>query len=173
MLICLLALVDQYRTLELIRERLKLEDNPEPIELPRDRSITPSAIGLPSSLDTQPYLVVLFLSTSCSTCRSIAEGLRAKRTQDVWVVLQQAHDTAQGTEWLGREGLPVQRSTVDLGGNVAAALNISIIPSVVLYRDGEAVLAQTIPSFRQLVPLLSPRTLPQSLKIMQEGSVRT
>lgn len=169
--ICLLALVDQYRTLELIRARLKLEDNPEPIRLPTDRLIAPSVIGLPAELDSQPYLVLLFLSTSCTTCRSIADGLRKRNSPNLWVVLQQAHSAAEGAQWLATMGIDPERSTVDVGGDVAAALDIDVIPSVAVYRTGEPLLAQTIPSFRQLTPLLSPQTMPRS--VMKEGTVRT
>ncbi|GAA1704926.1 thioredoxin domain-containing protein [Fodinicola feengrottensis] len=169
--VCLLALVDQYRTLELIRARLKLEDNPEPIQLPVDRLIAPSAIGLPAELDSEPYLVLLFLSTSCTTCRSIADGLRKQNSSNLWVVLQQAHSEAEGAQWLANMGIAQDRSTVDVSGDVAVALEIDVIPSVAIYRNGEPLLAQTIPSFRQLTPLLSPHTMPRS--VMKEGTVRT
>ena len=172
-LICLLALVDQYRTLELIRARLNLEDNPEPISLPRDRSVVPSAIGLPSALDATSYLVVLILSTSCNTCRAIAHGMKGKSWADVWVVLEQARSAEEGAEWISGVGVPDDRTTIDIDGAVAAALGISLTPSVVLYRDGEALLAQTIPTFRQLTPLLSASTLPSSLALVKnEGRVK-
>jgi hypothetical protein len=169
--ICVLALVDQYLTLEVIRNRLKLEDTPEPIALPRDRSLAPSAVGLPSDLDSWPHLVALFLSTSCTTCRSIAEGMRTQPSSNVWVVLQQVRDVEHGTQWLADVGLPAERATIDLDGSVAETLGISIIPSAVLYREGDPLLAQSIPSFRQLTPLLSPPRA-SSLKLAQKGTVQ-
>jgi hypothetical protein len=172
MVICVLALVDQYQTLELIRATLKLEDNPSPIPFPDDGSIRPSLIGLPPELDEQPHLAVLFLSVSCTTCRSIAESLRRPDLQYVWIVLQQAHSEAEGRLWLEGTKLPLSRATVDLDEGVAQAIGINTVPSVVLYRSGEAFLAQTLPSFRQLQPLLSPRTPSPSLPVAKEGTIR-
>ncbi|TMR99085.1 hypothetical protein [Nonomuraea basaltis] len=169
--ICLLALVDQYKTLELIRAKLKLEDNPEPIALPQG-PIAPSVIGLPSALDSAPHLLVLFLSTSCNTCRSIANELSPSTASNVWVVLEHAHTAEEGAEWLAAASYPHDRATVDLDGSVAAALGINITPSAVLYQEGEPLIAQSIPSFRQLKPLLSARTLPSSLTFASEGKIK-
>lgn len=170
--VCLLALVDQYRTLEVIRARLELEDAPHPIPIPLGRATNPSAVGLPATLDAAPHLVALFLSTSCSTCRSIASGLREHPSSDVWVVLQQAGTAEEGTRWLTDEGLVIDRATIDVDGQIAAALGVSIIPSAVVYRDGEVLLAQSIPSFRQLTPLFAQRKLPPSVKLATRGTIQ-
>lgn len=87
-------------------------------------------------------------------------------------MLQQAHSAEQGREWLLDAGLPEDRAVVDLDGRIAGALGIDVIPSVVLYDEGEPFIAQTIPSFRQLVPLLSKRTMP-SLPTSTKGPGRT
>jgi hypothetical protein len=171
-LVCLLALVDQYRTMELIRAKLKLEDNPEPIPIPNDRPVNPSAIGLPNELDARAHVAVLFLSTSCTTCRSIAKGLQTKPSTDVWVVLMHAPNEEAGAAWLAAAQMPAERASVDVHGDIASALGIDVVPSVVVYREGDIVLAQSIPSFRQLVPLLSPTTLHKSLRVAPEGTVR-
>ncbi|GGQ60206.1 thioredoxin domain-containing protein [Couchioplanes azureus] len=170
--VCLLALVDQYRSLEVIRTALGLEDNPTPIPFRADGSIKPSRVGLPPRLDEQPHLAVLFLSVSCTTCRSIAQGLGRKDLPYVWIVLQQARSAAQGRMWLEGMNLPLDRATVDTDERVARAVGIEAVPSVVLYRSGEAVLAQTLPSLRQLQPLLSPRTTPSIPPVAKEGTVR-
>jgi hypothetical protein len=171
-LLCLLALVDQYRTMELIRARLKLEDNPEPIPIPNDRPVAPSAIGLPAELDSRAYLAVVFLSTTCITCRSIANGLQTKPSDDVWVVLLHAHNKEEGAAWLATAEIPTDRASVDPGGAIASALGIDVVPSVVVYREGEVVLAQSIPSFRQLVPVLSPTMSSTSMRVAPEGTIR-
>jgi hypothetical protein len=172
MVICVLALVDQYQTLELIRTSLKLEDNPAPIPIRMDGSIKPSFVGLPPELDAQPHLALLFLSVSCTTCRSIAEGLRPKELEYVWIVLQQAHSSEEGRAWLEGMKVPVDRATIDVDERVARAIGIDVVPSVVLYRSGEAFLAQTLPSLRQLRPLLTPRTMPSTLPVAKEGTIR-
>ncbi|GAA3956304.1 hypothetical protein [Actinoplanes auranticolor] len=170
--ICVLALVDQYQTLELIRATLKLEDNPSPIPFADDGSIRPSLIGLPPDLDEQPHLALLFLSVSCTTCRSIAEGLRRQDWQHVWIVLQQAHSEEEGRLWLDGMKVPINRATVDVDESVARAVGIETVPSVILYRSGEAFLAQTLPSFRQLQPLLAPRKTTSPLPVVKEGTIQ-
>ncbi|GII95825.1 hypothetical protein [Sinosporangium siamense] len=162
--VCLLALIDQFRTLELIRTKIKLEDTPEPLPLPRERSLLPSSVGLPQALDRENHLVVLFLSTTCTTCRTIADGLRSASTASVWVVMEHARTVEEGLAWLATSGISAERVTVDVGGRIAEGLGITVTPSMVLYQSGEAALAQTVPSYRQLEPLLSARTLPQPLK---------
>ncbi|HEX6686108.1 MAG TPA: hypothetical protein VF062_25265 [Candidatus Limnocylindrales bacterium] len=166
MVICLLALVDQYHTLELIRAKLKIEDNPQPLNVPRDRA--PSGIGLPLELDGKPHLVVLFLSTSCNTCRSIAKGLNDSPSPNIWVVLEHAHTAERALQWLDAVALPADRVTIDLDGSVADALTIDVTPSAVVFREGRVLLAQTIPSFRQLTPLLSAGNMPPSLLPVKE-----
>ncbi|GII95827.1 hypothetical protein [Sinosporangium siamense] len=170
--IAVLALADQYRTLEQVRAKLKLEDNPTPIPLPQEGSLAPSDVGLPAELDVQEHLVVLFLSTSCTTCRSVADGLRSVSTTSVWVVVEHAHSVEEGLAWLAPSEISADRVVVDLDGRVAGSLGISVTPSVVLYRSGEALLARTVPSFRQLAPLLSARRLLRSLKSTRGGMVR-
>lgn len=169
--ICVLALVDQYRTLELIRAKLKLEDNPTPIELPLERDLSPSAIGLTADLDALEHLVLLFLSTSCNTCRTIAEAMNGRPPKGVRVVLEQVHSAEEGAKWLAENNIPAQFATVDVTGDIASALGIDVTPSAVLYRLGAPIAAQTIPSYRQLEPLLSvPKSLPK-LKYAAEGTI--
>lgn len=156
-LVCLLALVDQYRTLELIREHLGVNDTPRPIDHPRGR-VVPSEVGLPPELDARPHLVVLFLSTSCSTCKTVATALRGKDVPALHVVLK-THSEVAGAEWCREAGLAPERVTFDTTGRVAAALGTDITPAAYVIRDEAVLLAQTIPSYRQLEPLLTGRGL--------------
>jgi hypothetical protein len=115
---------------------------------------------------------VLFLSTTCVTCRSIAKGLQTTPSDNVWVVLMHAPNVEDGAAWLAAAGIPADRSSVDPHGDIATALGVDVVPSVVVYREGDVVLAQSIPSFRQLVPVLSPTTSQKTLRVAQEGTVR-
>lgn len=156
--ICLLALVDQYRSLELIKAKLKLEDSPEPIPLPTGRDLAPSSIGLPAELDDREHLVVLFLSTSCTTCRTICQEMPSRAWSSVWVVLEQSHSIEDAQSWFTQFGVPSGVSSVDVDGGISNALEVSVTPAAVLYRKGKVLVAQTIPSTRQLTPLLDERT---------------
>lgn len=157
LLVCLLALVDQYRTLEVIRQHLGVNDAPRPIDHPRGR-VVPSATGLPAELDGLPHLVLLFLSTSCTTCKTVANALRGKDVPALHVVLK-THSEAAGAEWAREAGLRLDRITFDTAGTVADALQVDITPAAHVIRDEAIVIAQTVPSYRQLEPLLTGRGL--------------
>ncbi len=153
-LVALLALVDQYRTLELVREHLGINDTPRPLPKP-DPAPLPSHAGLPAELDAVDHLVLLFLSTSCSTCKTVATALRGRSLSRLHVVLK-AHSPREGAEWCGDVGLPAERVTVDTTAEVANAYQLRTTPAAYVLARGGIVMAQTIPSFRQLQPLLTP-----------------
>lgn len=161
-LICLLALVDQYQTQQLIRGRLELDDAPAPIGIPGDRALAPSAIGLPAKLDAHEYLVVLFLSTTCDTCKTIAKKLNGRPPTSLWVVLVEGFQERAET-WFADTGLPQAQGTVDLDGRISDAFELDVTPAAFVYRNGEVVLGQTIPSFRQLDSLLTADAVPVSV----------
>jgi hypothetical protein len=166
LLVVVLALVDQYRTLELIREDLGLNDRPEPIGLP-DPAPTPSQLGLPESWDVPEHLVLLFLSTTCTTCASIARKLNGRIPSTLQVILEVTGHGAP-EEWLDDVGLRGQGVIVDVESAIADGLQLSITPAAVIYQRGTLRMAQTIPSYRQLEPLLKP----SSLSLLSPGSER-
>ncbi|MEV6040524.1 hypothetical protein AB0L65_56105 [Nonomuraea sp. NPDC052116] len=153
-LICVLALVDQYRTLEVVRSELGLNDTPEAIALPEGLATPPSAAGLPAEFDGHERLIVLILSTMCSTCQTIAKRLRGEVPHGVRLVIEaRSHEDAE--TWLVAARMPADRVIVDEEAKIATALDIMVAPSAVVFQDGRAVSAQTIPSFRQLEALLA------------------
>jgi hypothetical protein len=154
LLICMLALVDQYRTLALIRARLEMDDSPEPLDWPTSADVRPSNIGLPERLDNESHLVLLFLSTRCNTCRKVIDGFKGRPPATVWVVLETESSEAGGA-WLSDASYPRERATLDLDGSVAASLDLDVTPAAFLMRYGEVLMGQTIPSYRQLSGLLS------------------
>ncbi|MFD5887182.1 hypothetical protein ACFWHQ_14550 [Streptomyces sp. NPDC060334] len=161
-LICLLALVDQYQTQQLIRGRLELDDAPAPVDIPGDRALMPSAIGLPAELDAYEHLVVLFLSTTCDTCKTIAKKLNGRPPKTLWVVLVE-RDQDRAEAWFAGTGLPMDRGSVDLDGRISDAFELDVTPAAFVYRRGEVALGQTIPSFRQLDSLLTADAVPAPL----------
>lgn len=161
-LICLLALVDQYQTQQLIRGRLELDDSPAPVEIPGDRVLAPSAIGLPTEFDDHEHLVVLFLSTTCDTCKTIAKKLNGRPPNALWVVLVEG-SLERAEAWFASTGLSQAQGSVDLDGRISDAFELDVTPAAFVYRRGEVVLGQTIPSFRQLDSLLTADAVPASL----------
>lgn len=165
-LVCLFALIDQYRTLEIVRQHLGVDDAPRPIDHPRGEVVA-AAVGLPARLDDLPQVTLLFLSTSCSTCQAVATALRGRSLPTLHVVLK-APSAQRGAEWLRDVGLDPAGATIDVGGRVAAGLMVDITPSALLLHDRHVTLAQTIPSARQLEPLLTGRGLPKAAPHPQE-----
>lgn len=157
LLVVVLALVDQYRTLELIREDLGLNDRPEPIQVV-DPAPAPSQLTLPAAWDEREHLVMLFLSTTRTTCTSIARRLNGRIPPTLQVILEVTGHNAP-EEWLEDVGLRGQGVIVDVDAAIADGLHLSVTPAAVIYQAGVLRMAQTIPSFRQLEPLLAPSSL--------------
>jgi len=155
--ICVLALTDQYHTLELVRRALDLQDNPEPLSIPTGNLDT-APLGLPSSLATASHATVLFLSTKCGTCRKIAAGLRDQRVDQLHVVLV-SPSRHEGETWLESAGLSGSMVTIDEGERISSWFGLSTTPAAFVLQQGEVVLGQTVPSSRQLAPLLSSEKL--------------
>lgn len=152
MAVCLLALVDQYRTLDIIRRDLGINDTPQPVSYPQSAPVSPSGIGLPFHLNNRRRVIVLFLSTTCSTCRGIASALHGFVPDDLWIVVEsRSEETAIG--WLGGVGMEIGAVTYDQGA-IASQLELDITPAAFIYEDGTLIRAQTVPSFRQLKLLL-------------------
>ena len=159
--VCVLALVDQYRGLIQIRESMGLIDTPQPIELAAmAASPSPSDIGLPAHLDAAERVVVAFLSTKCMTCRTIGRGLHGRVPRDLWVVVEGPTDE-ECDRWLDDVGLARERVMVEnMNDGVASRLDLSVFPSALVFDQGFLTAAETLPSSRQLSRLLSAPVAP-------------
>src|SRR5215472_559454 len=159
--VCVLALVDQYRGLIQIREGMGLIDTPQPIELAAmAESPSPSAIGLPGHLDAAERVVVAFLSTKCMTCRTIGRGLHGRVPRDLWVVVEGPTEE-ECARWLDDVGLARERVMVEnMNDGVASRLDLSVFPSTLVFDQGSLTAAETLPSSRQLSRLLSAPVAP-------------
>ncbi len=151
-LVCLFALMDQYRTLEEVRDHLGTGDEPRPLTYPTD-VIVPSSVGLPAALDGAEHAIVLFLSTTCGTCATVARGLRGPLAPDVHIVLR-ARSDADGTGWRADAGLAPESTTIATDDRIADAFGLRVTPAGFVLRHDRIVVAQTVPSPRQLVALL-------------------
>lgn len=152
LMFCVLALMDQYRTLELVRERLGIKDQPSPVDRP---ATVPSleSLGLSHLLPRGAAKLVLFLTTNCGSCHSIAAEL-SKVAWGPLVVVVGSSNHGDFESWCTKVGLPPEMVHFDEDGMVSHAFLVSVSPSVFLLHDDQVVLAQTVPSFRHLRPLL-------------------
>lgn len=154
-LVCLFALVDQYRTLEEVRDHLGTGDAPRPITHPVG-PVVASEIGLPARLDGAEHAVVLFLSTTCETCATVARSLRGALPDDLHVVVRTPSPRA-GEAWCDQVGLRLGDVTLATDDRIADAFGLRVTPAGFVLRHDRIAAAQTVPSPRQLQALLDQR----------------
>ena len=151
--LCLLALVDQYKGLLQIRTSLKLVDTPYDLGLAVDEAPRPSAVGLPADFDTEDIVIVIVFSTKCASCVTVAQGMRGRVPGPAWALIA-AGSEEQCREFQRSAALPSDRVLIDVGGLIASGLNVRTFPSAVVFSKGELKTAMTIPSHRQLRNLI-------------------
>jgi len=152
--VCVLALIDQYKGLLQIRTTLGLVDTPRQIEIaPSAPPLSLSGLGLPNQLEQADHAILVFLSTKCTTCRMIGSSLRGHVPAPLWMVVEGPSQEACD-QWLSEVGLPAGRVTTDVNGQIVRRLNLEVVPAAAVFTGGAFRFAQTLPSFRQLEKLL-------------------
>ncbi len=147
------AMVEMFRHVQQIRTHLDLVDRPLPLDLGARQGAQPSAIGLPAVLDGAQTAMVLFLSNTCATCRSIAAALRGAVPQTLWVVVEPVFND-DADLFVEEFALQNERVLVDQESRIAGQLGLDITPSAIFIQDGRIERAQTVPSSRQLFSVL-------------------
>lgn len=142
------ALVELFKQVEQIRGELSLVDVPTELDLGRAHGMPATAVGLPAPLDTQRKALVLFLSTKCATCSSIAAAFRGAIPSAMWVVVEPVVD-AEGDTFVQSFELAGDRTIIDYGGGIANRLGLDVTPSALHIENGRMKRAQTVPSSRQ------------------------
>lgn len=156
-LVCLFALMDQHRTLEDVRDHIGTGDAPRPLTHPVG-PVVASEVGLPAALDGADHAVVLFLSTTCNTCATVASGLRGPLPADVHVVVR-TPALAVGQAWCEEVGLRPEIVTIATDDRIADAFELRVTPAGFVLRNDRIAVAQTVPTPRQLQALLDQRAL--------------
>jgi hypothetical protein len=152
------ALVELFRQVQQIRMHLDLVDRPTPLDLGKRQGMPASAVGLPALLDDAQTAMVLFLSNTCATCRSIAAALRGAVPQTLWIIVEPVlHDDAD--LFVEEFQLRSERTIIDQHGRIAHQLGLDITPSAIFIQNGRLLRAHTVPSSRQLLSAL-PSTRP-------------
>jgi hypothetical protein len=152
-LVCLLALVDQYKGLLQIRRQLGLIDTPYDLGLADDGALRASAAGLPTAFDREDVVVIAVLSTKCASCVTVAQDWHGKISEPAWALIA-AGSHEQAREFQEKVGLFSDRVLVDVEGRIANNLKIRTFPSAVVFSKGELKSATTLPSYRQLRALI-------------------
>jgi len=160
-LVCLLALVDQHKSLETVRRHLSSTSKPQAIPFhPADQSL--AQLGLPAQLDQRRQLILIFLSTSCTACRSLARPLGKAPRDKMWIVLEAPSETA-ALRWLSGVGLPNKNVTIEVDQRAISAFGVEVTPAVLVFHGGNPVVGQTAPTYEHLEPLLLAEDLPSFL----------
>jgi hypothetical protein len=154
--LCLFALVDQYKSLLQIREALRLVDTPNEIPLFDLQGTLPSSAGLPATIDSEPFAVILLLSTKCTTCKAVARGMGGQVPVHSWALVEGGSER-ECLEFKEEVGLPDKQVLIDVGGRIAQKLGTRIFPSAIVFSNGVARSARTVPSYRQFRQLLDKR----------------
>ena len=151
-IICLLALVDQYKGLLQIRDRLELKDTA--LDLPvSDLQVRAAGTGLPPSFTSDDVAVGLLFSTKCLSCASVAEGLKGRVPGGAWAII--AGSEPQCEEFRAKAGLTGDRVLLDIGGRITDKLRVRTFPSALLFSNGRLAAAKSVPSYRELRHVLA------------------
>ena len=143
------AQVELLEQLKQLRRVFGLEDGSKPIALPEWSGRMAHEAGFPRQLVSEQAALVLFVSNTCATCHTLAEGMRGGRLPDnLWLVIVNVRDT--GEDFQSRYALYGDRIVTEGGQEIMKNLGISLTPIAVILTRGEIQRAQTIPSLHQL-----------------------
>lgn len=147
---CCAALVEVFRNLADIRAVLNLQDRPAPLKL-KLSDATVDRVGLPEEMRRQPESIVVFLSSKCGTCLTIAEAFHGGAPASVWFVISGASPADVMLEKLvASRG----RVVVDEDDQIAFAIGLNVTPSVLSLSYGEITRAHVVSSARQVLAMI-------------------
>lgn len=148
------ALIEMFEQLKQVRSYLDMEDNPHPLDLGDSVGMTPSALGLPATLDDAEAAVVLFLSDKCSTCVTLATELQqAGLPETMWLVVVPV--MGDGARFVATFGLSGDRVLIDPDHAITEAIGIDLTPVALLVESGRLSALQTVPTTRQMYAAIS------------------
>lgn len=149
--------VELFRDMRQVRELTGFLDTPLEVDLGAVQGLHPRSIGLPEWASGSPEsALIVILSDSCATCRSLAASLSSAVPPHVQIVLSNPgrRESELAEVWdLGPNCL------TDSDGAIASALGLDITPAGIEISHNKLVRAQSIPSVRQLHSLID-RTRP-------------
>ena len=154
-----LVLLETVRQIAQIRRELDFDDRPVPVSVGRlaGQPLPAPARAVWSDNGATRDGVLVLLSTDCSTCRSVAAGLRDAISgfdQLRVVVALQARSPDEVTEMLSEAGLARDEVVVDLENEIGGSFGIALRPAAVVVRDGIISEGAIVRNPRQLQQLL-------------------
>lgn len=154
-----LVLLETVRQIAQIRRELDFDDRPVPVSVGRlaGQPLPAPARAVWSDNGATRDGVLVLLSTDCSTCRSVAAGLREVVSgfdQLRIVVALQARSPEEVTDLLAEAGLARDEIVVDLENEIGSSVGILLRPAAVVVRDGIVSEGAIVRNPRQLQQLL-------------------
>jgi thiol-disulfide isomerase/thioredoxin len=151
-----LVLVEMVKQVAQIRQRVDLDDEPEPISLQARASHRFARRDLLS--DEVRYSVVLLLSSECAACRAVAAAVSAVASNpnpDAPEVVAVVEGHAEDVDvFLADTGLQRQFAVLDRDHEIGLDTGVRLRPAAVVVRDGVMVEAAAVRTGRQLVHLV-------------------
>ena len=128
--LCLAAVFEVFQQLEEIRRRLAIDD--EPVELNIDAADL--AGRAPAEVTERDRAALMFLHSSCGTCRLVADKYARATPEGLWFVVPE-HDVGRLKSFEDLAAVGRVIADPDEGG-LAEAIRLDVTPSVVLLRGG-------------------------------------
>jgi hypothetical protein len=151
------ALLELYRDVRQLRDVAGILDRPLDVDIGPAAGARPSVYGLPPQIDEQPAAFVLFLSVKCGTCNALAASFNGSPPPGLWVVVE-AGSADEAASFLDLYRLARHavsgRVVVDLAGQIARRIGLTMTPVGFRVADGRLTTATTVPSSRYLVSVL-------------------
>ena len=170
-ILCLLALVDQYKGILQIRDRLELRD--VPLELATSAAgISAADAGLPAAFSDEASAIGILLSTKCQSCVTVAADMQGRVPGTAWAVIVGAETQCQ--EFQDRARLAGDRVLWDVNGQISDRLQVRTFPALVLFKSGVLADAKSISSHRGLEEVIKGwRSIQPVGPIEVYGAIRT
>lgn len=151
-----LLLVEIIRQIAQIRTRLEMEDRPTPAALGAATGKPLEALVSSTSLAsierrgvtrTEAVGMLVFLSSDCTTCRAVADGLSEiieRHRHDVPIVaIVDSRQEAGHAKFIGETSLN-REEVIEDNGEIAQAVGVNVRPMVVTIREGSVTEAATV-----------------------------
>jgi hypothetical protein len=128
--LCFAAVFEVFQQLEEIRRRISLDDQPAPLNLDK---VDLAGIA-PVAVVERDRAALMFLHSSCGTCRLVADAYAHEVPEGLWFVIPE-HDVGRLKSFEDLHALGRVIPDPDDGG-LAQAMRLDITPSVVLIAGG-------------------------------------
>jgi len=147
----LAALVEVFRQLAALRERLSLDDRPQLLDVDT-APLSATTLGLPDTVLLRERTAVIVLSNKCSTCRVIADAFDGSSPASVWfLVSEQGAEDSVIVDTLRA----LTTNVIVDDGAIAEQAGLDITPAVLVLVYGKATEGYVVATPRQMLHIIA------------------